>query len=72
MLYGKQKKQAKQAAQDLLASGVNPEWKVRIDFYPDISPLADEEIMGLTTPVHPVTCEGSLVKYYSVKELAEM
>jgi hypothetical protein len=72
MLYGKQKEQAKQAAQDLLASGVNPEWMVRINFYPDLSPLADEEIMGLTDPVDPIACEDSLVKYYSVKELAEM
>lgn len=72
MLYGKQKQQAKQAAQALLDSGVNPNWKVRINFYSDVSPLADEEIMGLTDPVDPITCEGSLIKYYSVKELAEM
>lgn len=72
MLYGKQKEQAKQAAQDLLDKGINPEWKVRVNFYPDVSPLADEEIMGLTAPVDPITCDGSLIKYYSIKELAEM
>lgn len=72
MLYGKQRQQAKQAAQDLLDKGVNPEWKVRVNFYPDVSPLADEEIMGLTDPVDPITCDGSLIKYFTIQELIEL
>lgn len=72
MLYGKQKQQAKQIAQSLLDKGVNPDWKVRVNYYPDISPLADEEIIGLTEPVDPMIHDCSFLKYYSVKELAEM
>lgn len=72
MLYGKQREQAKQAAEELLASGVEPDWKVRVNYYGDNSPLADEEIMGLTDPVDPITCEGSLITYYSIKEILAM
>lgn len=71
-LSQKQKDQAKMEAQSLIDKGVNPDWKVRIQFYSDNSPLADKEIMGLTDPVDPITCESSLIQYYTLSELAEM
>jgi hypothetical protein len=71
-LCKKQKDQAKAEAQSLIDKGVNPDWKVRIQFYADNSPLADEEIMGLTDPVDPITCEGSLIQYHTLSELVEM
>lgn len=52
-LNSTQKQQAKDQASELVASGVSEEWFVMILHYPDNSLLCDEEIAGLSDPVHP-------------------
>lgn len=64
---------ARKLARQRLQDGISrPENRVHILYYPADCPFAEDEIMGLSTPLPPLDDESRYsARYYSLGELAE-